>query len=536
MHYSYSKYWDFCALPVGILFTLSFAPFDYSSLALIALAILFASWRNVSAKRAALRGYLFGLGAFGSGVSWVYISMHDFGGASALGSSLLTGLFAGFWALFPALSGYLSVKMIPLNKGVVRIIGAPVVWILIEYFRGYWVLNGFPWLHIAYSQLETPLAGYIAIVGVYGTGFILALTASVAVEIVCATAWAAILLPSIYDVNARPALRVMQAVEHCGGELVRPERLKPPLQLIMVLAALWGTGGLLKNVTWTHEIGQPIRMSMIQGNISQDQKWRPENRTNILTKYKKITEEHWDSQVVIWPETAIPAYLDQVQETFLTPLGNDAKLHNTDLIVSVPVHDNANQKYNAVITIGKDEGIYHKTHLLPFGEYLPLQPLSGFVLNMINIRLGNFTAGAFSQPLLKAGGYPFITLICYEDVFGDLSIRGLPDAAYLVNVTNDGWFGNSIEPHQHMQMARMRAIETGRFLLRATNTGMTGIVSPQGEIVSQAPLFQETALTGTITPMGGMTPYAKWGDKPVIGIMVILLLCVMFYRRFLKLA
>lgn len=529
MHYSHNRYWDFCALLAGILLTLSFAPFDYSSFAPIALAVLFASWQNVSAKRAALRGYLFGLGAFGSGVSWVYISMHDFGGASVLGSSLLTGLFAGFWALFPALSGYLSIKTISINKGFVRIIALPVIWILLEYFRGYWVLNGFPWLHIAYSQLETPLAGYIPIVGVYGTGFISALTASMIAETVCAIAWADILHFDIRRVHTKSAFSPMQAVAHPGNGLIP----KPALPLIIVLAVLWGTGGLLKNVSWTHEIGRPIRVSMIQGNIAQDQKWRPENRINTLAKYKKMTEEHWDSQIVIWPETAIPAYLDQVQETFLAPLGNDAKRHNTDLIVSVPVHDNAlNQKYNAVITIGKDEGSYRKTHLLPFGEYLPLQPLSGFVLDMINIKLGNFTAGATSQPLLKAGGYPFITLICYEDVFGDLSIRGLPDAAYLVNVTNDGWFGNSIEPYQHMQMARMRAIETGRFLLRATNTGMTGIVSPNGEIVSQAPLFQETALTGTITPMGGMTPYATWGDKPFIGLMIILLLCVMLYRGF----
>jgi len=154
---------------------------------------------------------------------------------------------------------------------------------------------------------------------------------------------------------------------------------------------------------------------------------------------------------------------------------------------------------------------------------------------MINIRLGNFTPGAVNQPLLKAAGYPFITLICYEDVFGDLSIRGLPDAAYLVNVTNDGWFGDSIEPYQHLQMARMRAMETGRFLLRATNTGVTAVVSPKGEIVNQAPLFQETALTGTITPMGGMTPYAKWGDQPVIGVLVILLLGLAGYGRRFKL-
>lgn len=504
MPYSNSKYWDLCAPIAGLLLTLSFAPFDYSSLALLALAFLFACWQDISAKRAALRGYLFGLGAFGSGVSWVYISMHDFGGADVFGSSLLTVLFAAFWALFPALAGYLSVKI----KGVGRVVLVPVIWILVEYFRGYWLLNGFPWLQIAYSQLETPLAGYIPVLGVYGTGFIVALTASVIVEI----------------------------VGYCGGDFSRPRRLKSPLQLITVLVLLWGTGVLLRNQTWTHEIGQPLRVSMIQGNIGQDQKWRPENKINTLLKYKRMTEEHWDSNVIIWPETAIPAYLDQVEENFLTPLANDAKLHNTDLIISVPVQEQSPIKnFNAVITLGKEKGMYRKTHLLPFGEYLPLQPLSGFVLDMIHIRLGNFTPGAITQPLLKAGGHPFITLICYEDAFGDLSIKGLPDAAFLVNVTNDGWFGDTIEPHQHMQMARMRAMETGRFLLRSTNTGMTAVVSPTGVIINQAPSFQETVLTGMITPMGGMTPYARFGDKPVIGLMVVLMLSFVGYRRFSKL-
>lgn len=517
MDHSNSKYWDICAPIAGLLLTLSFAPFDYSCLALLALAFLFASWQNSSAKRAALRGYLFGLGAFGSGVSWVYISMHDFGGAGVFGSSMLTVLFVAFWALFPALAGYVSVKMIPKRTGLGWVMLMPVIWILIEYLRGYWLLNGFPWLQIAYSQLETPLAGYIPVLGVYGTGFIVALTASVVVE--------------IFRMNPR-----MREVAQCRGEFIRLGRLKSPLPLITALAVLWGAGGLLKNVTWTHEIGQPIRVSMIQGNIAQDQKWRPENKINTLLKYKKMTEAHWDSNVIIWPETAIPAYLDQVKDAFLAPLGNDAKLHNTDLIISVPVQEQSPIKnFNAVITLGKEQGMYRKTHLLPFGEYLPLQPLSGFVLNMINIRLGNFTPGAVNQPLLKAGGYPFITLICYEDAFGDLSIRGLPDAAYLVNVTNDGWFGDSVEPHQHLQMARMRAMETGRFLLRSTNTGMTAIVSPKGEIISQAPLFQETALTGTIIPMGGMTPYASWGDKPVIWLMIVLLSGLMEYGRVFKL-
>ncbi|MGZ8227049.1 MAG: apolipoprotein N-acyltransferase, partial [Methylococcaceae bacterium] len=354
------------------------------------------------------------------------------------------------------------------------------------------VLNGFPWLLSAYSQLETPLAGYIPILGAYGTGFLLALTAAVFVAML--------------------------------------ENKKQRLLMSLFLALLWLTGGFLKAIEWTEQSGDPIRVSLIQGNITQDQKWQPENRLNTLLLYKKMTEEHWDSNVIIWPETAIPAYLSEVDDFFLSPLAEAARRHDVDLVVSLPVEgDNEHELYNAVMTLGKERAMYRKDHLLPFGEYLPLQPLSGWVLGQLNIRLGKFSPGGENQPLLKAGGYPFVTSICYEDAFGDAAIAGLPAAAYLVNVTNDGWFGNSIEPHQHLQIARMRALETGRFLLRATNTGATALVSPDGAIIRQAPLFQTTVLTGQITPMKGMTPYAYWGDKPIVGVLLILLGCLLIY-------
>jgi apolipoprotein N-acyltransferase len=494
MRFLSNNYWDLLAVIAGILFTLAFAPFDYAYLALAALSLLFACWQNGTPGRALLRGYLFGLGSFGLGVSWVYISIHDFGRASMQSSGLLTGLFVGFWALFPALAGYVSVRILPVNRGFISMMVMPVVWLLIEYLRGYLVLNGFPWLQIAYSQLETPLAGYIPVAGVYGTGFFVALTASAIVF-------------------------MFQVRRHW-------------LLLTTMLVVLWATGGVLRTIKWTHPIGDPIRVSLIQGNITQDQKWLPENRLKTLQFYKTMTEAHWDSAVVVWPETSIPAYLAEVNEWFLLPLSKASQQHNTDLIVSLPAHGSSeDEKYNAVMTLGKETRMYRKKHLLPFGEYMPWQPVSGFILNSLAIKLGNFKPGDVDQPLLKAGGYPFITSICYEDAFGDTGIMGLPDAAYLVNVTNDGWFGNSIEPHQHLQIARMRAMETGRFLLRATNTGVTAVVAPDGKIISQLPLFKATVLNETIIPMGGMTPYASSGDKAVILVLVVLLIFLISYDR-----
>lgn len=362
-----------------------------------------------------------------------------------------------------------------------------------EYFRGQIVLDGFPWLLGAYSQLELPLSGYIPIVGVYGTGFLLALSASIGLAI-------------CFNNNRR-------------------------LLLSLALVVVWGAGAVLQTIKWTHAIGDPIRVSLIQGNISQDQKWRPDNLQKTLHLYKTMTEANWESAIIVWPETAIPAYLSDVYDYFLLPLSQAAQAHHADLVISVPAHGQAeNEKYNAVITLGKKPGMYRKDHLLPFGEYLPWQPVSGFILSQLNIRLGIFTSGGINQPLLEAGGYPFITSICYEDAFGDAALRGLPDAAFLINVTNDGWFGDTIEPHQHLQIARMRALETGRFMLRSTNTGATAIIGPGGDIITQVPLFETTVLTDFITPTGGTTPYTKIGDKPIIVIALLLLIGPMIFR------
>lgn len=482
---------DFLAVVAGLLYTLAFAPFDYPYLAVIALIILFACWQHITPRRALVRGYLFGLGEFGVGVSWVYVSIHDFGHAGIASSSVMTSAFVGFWAIFPALAGYLCAIL----KEPQRTIAMPIIWLLVEYLRGVWVLDGFPWLLAGYSQLETPLAGYIPLVGVYGVSFIVALSASLILLILKNKNW----------------------------------------RVAVFLVLLWAVGGYLQTVQWTKAIGQPIKVALIQGNISQDQKWLPENKINTLRLYKTLTEQHWDANVIVWPETSIPAYLYEVNKFFLMPLHQAAQQHHTDLIVSLPIRNNrSGEKYNATMTLGSHIADYRKTHLLPFGETMPWQPLSGFVLQQLGIKLGSFTSGGDNQPLLSAGGYSFITSICYEDVFGDHAIQGLENAAYLVNVTNDGWFGDSIEPHQHIQMARMRAMETGRFLLRSTNTGLTAIVAPNGKMIQQLPLFEVGVLRGEITPMAGLTPYARIGDRPVliflVGLLIVGWTSVFLYR------
>jgi apolipoprotein N-acyltransferase len=482
----------------GLLLPLAFAPFEAPFLAIIALALLFAAWSNATPGQAFRRGYLFGLGQFGLGVSWVYVSMHDYGGAGILEAAGLTALFALFLALYPGLAGWLAVRCLGVNRQPPRpsalaeegsgevtqrafhsIAVFPAAWILLEWFRG-WFLSGFPWLQIGYSQIDTPLSGLAPVFGVYGVGWALAVLAGL---LLAAPRWS--------------------GRRRWGG-------------LIAVLG-LVGLSESLGHIEWTRPGGEPFKVALLQGNVPQDVKWQPEFQRATLQTYMDMTREHWDAKLIVWPETAVPAFYQQVKDSFLAGLEAEARDHGTDLLIGVPYYNAAEDHYyNAVAALGQTPGFYFKRHLVPFGEFLPLRPLLGWILDILQIPLGDFASGNGRQPPLIAAGHPLAASICYEDIFGSESLVSLPQAAYLVNVTNDAWFGNSIAPHQHAQMARMRALETGRWMLRATNTGVTAFIDPKGAVSLRAPLFRKASLAGSITPMQGSTPYILWGDGPVI--------------------
>lgn len=485
-----NRYWFVLAPLSGLLVPLAFAPYDAHWLIVIALASLYVLCSQQSLKKAALTGYLFGGSMFGFGVWYAYISIHDNGGADPISAILLTALLAGFMALFLGLAGLLLAWASRQSGIALRVLLAAFLWIFVEWLRGDWVLNGFPWLQIAYSQLDTPLAGFAPIVGVYGVGFILALS-------------------------------VFLTVETLRRRTIWPWSL-------LSIALLWGGGHFLdQHLSWTEASGEPIRITLLQGNISQTQKWQSDWRLATLKRYQQMSQQHWqDSDVIIWPETSIPAFYHQVAEPFVRPLAQEAASHQVDLVIGLPYTDGKKADYNSVLVPGETAHFYHKHHLLPFGEYLPLQPLSGWILDQLQIPLGDFARGDAQQPLLVAGGQPFVTTICYEDVFGDQVSAQAEQAAYLVNVTNDAWFGDSSQPYQHMQMAQMRALETGRYLVRATNTGLTGVVDPQGQLVAQLPLFVQDSLTASILPMQGLTPYMLLGDSSVFAGLIGLVLLV----------
>jgi len=481
------------ALTGGALLPFAFAPFGYALVALLSLALLFRVWLNASPLKAALYGYLFGLGQFGVGVSWVFVSMHEYGGSDVFSAAGLTALFVAYLALFPALAGWLGVKAGGGSLIVRALLVFPAAWVVTEWLRG-WLFSGFPWLQIGYSQTDTGLRSMAPMFGVFGVGWLLAVLASLVL---------------------------------CAWLLDRRSRR---LALLGAAVVLVGSTQFAK-VQWTQAAGDPIQVTLLQGNVPQDQKWRPEAKSATVQMYVDMTRQHWDSRLIVWPETAVPAFYQQVAESFMAPLEAEARQHGADILVGVPYYEaQGDRYYNAVVTLGAKPGRYFKRHLVPFGEFLPLRPVLGFILEILQIPLADFTAGAPRQTLLQAAGHPLIASICYEDIFGQESLAGLPEGAYLVNVTNDAWFGDSFAPYQHWQKARMRALETGRYMLRATNTGVTGIIDAGGKPVAVAPMFQREALTGMLQPMAGATPYALWGDWPAVGLCAGIV-GVCFFRR-----
>ncbi len=467
------------AFIAGALFPFAFAPYGQAWLAPLLLSGLFYLWQRADRPGSAFwQGYLFGLGQFGLGVWWVFISMHQYSGAGAIEAAILTALFVAYLALYPALSGCLAAWLWKRESVIWQtVLGLPSIWIAAEWLRG-WLLTGFPWLEIGYSQINTPLAGFAPLIGGYGVGWLTALTAA--------------------------ALFALWQKRAAAGSLVA------------VVGLVWLAGVGLQFLSWVKPAGEPRRVTLLQGNIPQDLKWEPETQVQILAAYLEMTRRHWAVDLIVWPETAVPAFYHQVQDRWIEPLDREAKAHQADVLVGIPVLESETGRYyNALISLGKTPGKYYKRHLVPFGEFLPWRSVLGFILEILDIPLSDFSPGSVDQRLLEAAGFPLAATICYEDGFARDALKGLPEAAYMVNVSNDAWFGDSIAPYQHLQMARMRALEGGRYLLRATNTGITAVIDPTGQVIAQAAPFVRTSLTASFVPLTGATPYVVLRDWPL---------------------
>ena len=477
------------AFAAGASTVTGFAPFGLGIVPVFSLALLFYLWRHPARDGLnSWTGYAFGLGLMGFGVFWIRVSIAQFGGVPTALAVLVTLVFILIMASYYALAGWLSQRLRGASDGVWLVLVLPALWVLSEWLRG-WVFTGFPWLALGYSQIELPLAGYGPVFGVFGISLLLALS---------------------------------------SGLL----NLWPRLPAVLCLLALWAGGLGLQQLSWTQPDGDPVRVSLLQANIPQEQKWLAEMRVPSINRYLEMSASVPDSRILVWPETAVPAFDSEVESSLLQPLHEQLREQGRDLLLGIVSGNRDADYYNAMISLGSSgRGQYHKRHLVPFGEYLPFDRWTRPVLDFLRIPMSDFSPGGNGRPLVKLGGSQAGVDICYEDAYAEEIIRALPQAAFLINASNDAWFGDSLAPHQHLEIARMRALETGRYLLRATNTGISAIIDERGGLRATSPQFEQAVLSDEIVPMRGATPFVWWGNLGFLVAAGLMLLAAVWLRR-----
>ncbi len=470
----------------GILNTLSFAPFNWWPLGLVSFAVLFGIWLVSGTRGAMWCGFTFGVAMFGVGASWVYISLHTYGGMPTIVAGLF--VFAGicFISIFPMLCGWLQSLFSKWNAALRLSIIMPVSWILFEWLRG-WIFTGFPWLSTGYAWLDTPLSNYAPIGGVYLVGLIVLLSAGLTASII----------------------RRLSVSNGIAG---------------LLLIAVWAGGWFLNQTAWTQAEGEPVSVAIIQNNVSIAEKWDRSQSSRIISEYLSKSRQHQDVDLIVWPEAAVPEYTSQLTDGFWS----EVRAHPADFIFGVLYQDETDGQrndYNSAVAVTDDQVmIYRKRHLVPFGEYLPLRDVLGGLVEMVSIPMSDFSAWEQPQSPLIAAGNQFAVTICFEDIFPNESKDQVAVAGALLNISEDIWFGDSLAPHQRLQMARFRSRESERPMIRSSNNGLSSLINWKGGIEDYAPQFVQQALKGSIQPRTGVTPYTVFGDKPVFALMALLLL------------
>ncbi len=499
-------YSSIVSLLAGVMTTLSFAPFGYNWLVFISLALVFYIWNKLPARQAAFNAWLFGLGLQCSGVSWIYFSLHVHGSAPAIFAILLVFLLCCYLALYTALSVYTVNRFLPDNPKLRFLLFYPSSWVLFEWLQGY-VMTGFAWMQLGYTQIDTALSAWAPLLGNHAISGAVAVSAGTLVVLV----------------QYRQQLSARQHVVW-----------------VLPVLAIWLVGSLLQEKSWTVREGEPIKVSVVQGNIPQKDKWKQSMRQPTKDLYRRLSLEQQDVDLIVWPETAVPDYLHRITP-YIQQLRLDMSAKNTadkavnktanktDLILGVFVKDAEVGLLNSVINV--HGGVYHKRHLVPLGEYIPLRFMIKFFNRFVNIPMSDIASGSDDQKLLIAAGIPIAVSICFEDAFARDIIKDLPEAKILVNVSNDAWFEDSHQPHQHHAIARMRALEAGRYMIRSTNTGISSLIDSHGKVIDQLPQFKTAVLTGKVQPMVGATPFVRWGDALIVGLCSLLLLGFAIKKR-----
>lgn len=493
-HYSH----ELLALFAGSILPLAFAPYGLFPIAILSPACLLWLWHKATVKQAFWRGMLYGIGLFGFGTYWIYISLYQFANVPWLGAIAMTSILIIGMSLYPALLGWFIVRYFPTSLS--KSIAFPTLWTLTEWLRS-WILTGFPWLNLGCSQTDAWLSGFVPVIGEFGVTWLVVINASLLVYV-----W-----------------------QHSL-------QLKKLLIPVTLVAAIWITGYQLMLVNWTSPIDKPIQVALLQGNVPQEFKWTEGFHTSSIMRYLGLSQQNRDVDLIIWPETAIPVLYQDVHyyaPHFIRQLAFEHVKYHTDFLIGVPFGDFNTQYFNSVLNITDSSHLYFKRHLVPFGEYVPLQSLVGGLLHFLDVPMTTFSTGDEQPANFHTAGQNVGVTICYEAAFTELVSSSLPDATLLVNVSNDAWFGYSIAPFQHLQIARMRALESGRYLLRATNTGISAVIDTKGKIVAQAPQFAIHALRTSVPPYQGTTPYNSIGHYVIIVVLGVILGLTFLSRRFI---
>ena len=469
----------------GAVLTSAFAPFGLWFIAPLCALPLLLSTLRCSPRQSARHGFFFGVGLFGSGTYWIYVSVHVFGQAPLVIALFLMAGLVLIMASYCALLGWLMARMSQGNPWRLALVG-PAAWTLIEWLRG-WLFSGFPWLSFGYSQIDSPLAGWAPVLGVYGVSWMLLVSA--------------------------------------GGLVVLLSTEQRRIAAVALVVMPWLVGGLLSQASWTAPNGSEQRTTIVQGGISQDRKWLREQFAPTLALYRRALLDAQGSSLVVWPEVAIPALMSTVED-YLGVLQRDVLDSDQTLALGIlEPHANGRQVYNSVLVLdGERMQTYRKRHLVPFGEYFPVPDFVREWMRLMSLPSSDMQPGEEEQPLLVAAdGTRMAAAICYEDAYGAEQLSALPDAEVLINVSNDAWFGDSIAPFQHLQVARMRALEAGRWVVRATNTGVSAFIDHRGGLRSTANQFEFATLTADVQPRAGATPYVRMGNTPLVALLTLIL-------------
>ena len=511
------------ALAGGGVLPLALAPFGIWPLLLVSAGVLFWLLRRTQTGKAAFwRGWLYGVGKYGAGASWVYVSIHVYGPTAPWLAGLLVVLFVAGMAVFNGVLGWAFHRLVHAQDSEIgAALTFTVLWTALEWLLT-WFLTGFPWLFAGYAFIDTPLANLAPVGGVLMVSFAAVLTASVVGDG---------LVRSRRALRARsrmlPHSRAMEPTSQgSAGDRVLP---RPRWWILAVLAAIWIGAWTLGSVAWT-ERGETRAVALAQGNIPQGTKWTPEGVVLSRNRYRNLTASAGDADIVVWPEAAIPDYLRRSK-----PYIDAQRPASGDIVTGIFVAETKEGTdevayFNAAVSTA-DGAIYRKRHLVPFGDFVPFESLLRGLISFFDLPMSGTTPGEAEQPLLRAADLDLAMAICWEIAYPATVAADARQADALVTISNDTWFGESIGPSQHFQIARMRAKENGKYLLRSTNDGITAIVDDKGDVVGRLRRFEPDLLTGTIHAVSRTTPFSRWLHLPLLVVMGISIAAVLMVRR-----